>query len=220
LAVLKIKYGCEAKQGGTDFPEVAMERLGLKEATACKLLRIGQEAEKLLRIRKSLPGSSMVTLYQIARMEPDVIDDKIERGVIHPNATEHQVIEKPRPKRVEVQVNHDDTELAKDFAGVLAKLKPDEQKILRKQYDSDMRAAVNNQLKEIRKEREQIDKARTELKRARRQVQDPFTQEEFRKIRAMLHPDRHPGNEQKAKEAFNLFVRIEPICKKVKLQSV
>ena len=227
LAVLKIWQGCEAKQGGTDFPDVVMRELGLSKQSASNFLCIGQEHKKLSRIRDSLPGQSVRTIYHIACMEPDVIADKIERKVITQNATEHGVLEKPPRKRVVIEQKHDDTQLAKDFAGVLSKLKPKEQKILRAQYAADLKAAVENaraeakeQLASARKEREQNAQARSELQKARRLVQDPFTAGEFNKIRGMLHPDKHPENQARAKEAFELFLRIRPICNKADLKVV
>ena len=94
LAVLKIKQGCARKQGGSHFPEVAMRLLGLSYRTAKMFAKIGAEAEKLGNHGSLLPGESMTTIYRIACMPPEVIADKIERGVITPTATRAQVLEK------------------------------------------------------------------------------------------------------------------------------
>lgn len=227
LAVLKIFEGCEVRSGGTDFPDVAMRELGLSKSAACKFLRIGKEHDKLFPIRNSLPGDAFSSVYEVARMEPEIISEKLDRGVITPTATVAQILEKEPRKRVVVEQKHDNTELAKDFAGVLSKLKDKEKKILRAQYAADLKSAVDTaraeakeQLASARKEREQNAQARSELHKARRLVQEPFTAGEFNKIRGMLHPDKHPGNEARAKEAFELFLRIRPICNKADLKAV
>ena len=226
LAVLKIKNGCEKKQGGSDFPDVAMRELGLSQSMAVKYACIGKAAEKLIPVGISLPGESVSTLYHVAMMDENTIADKIARGIISPSATRDQVTEKKRVQ-TSTTVHHDDSDLAADFSGVLSKLKPAEQKILKAQFAAEMKVSVNKAkaeakktIDDVRDERADIDKARAQLRQARKMVQDPFTAEEFKKIRGMLHPDKHPDNQGRAKEAFELFIRIEPICKKRNLKAV
>jgi len=72
--------GCTKKQGGSDFPEVAMRLLGLSENMARKFAKIGEEAEKLRHHGDELPTESMSTIHAIATMPPETIADKIERA--------------------------------------------------------------------------------------------------------------------------------------------
>lgn len=226
VAVLKIKQGCAKKQGGSDFLDIAMRLLGLPNHTASWFVTIGQNANKLLSVDKSLPGDAVSTLYQIARMPPDVIADKIERGVITPTASRTQVLEKTIVRTSRTVVSTDD-EVVSSIKDIVGKLSKKEQKALFAEVDAarklEREAATKEakaQLTAIQAERRQIDRARAELRIARRMVLDPFTADEFKKILGMLHPDRHPGNEARAKEVFETFSRIKPICKKRNLKAV
>ncbi len=76
----------EAKKlGATDF-EVFCSEVGYKSdsSTIRKLKSIGEKYEFLISRSKSLP-TSWTTLYQVSRLNPEVIEQKIIEGVITPN---------------------------------------------------------------------------------------------------------------------------------------
>jgi hypothetical protein len=74
----------------------------------------------------------------------------------------------------------------------------------------------------LQEEKLAVMQSQTEIKKARAVVFLPFTREEYKLIMGMLHPDRHPGREDRAERAIGIFRRIENVCKKKqpKLKSV
>ncbi len=76
----------DAKQLGTADFEVFCSEVGYKSdsSTIRKLKSIGEKYQFLLSRSKSLP-TSWTTLYQVSRLTAEVIDQKINEGVITPN---------------------------------------------------------------------------------------------------------------------------------------
>ena len=76
----------DAKQLGTADFEVFCSEVGYKSdsSTIRKLKSIGEKYQFLLSRSKSLP-TSWTTLYQVSRLTTEVIDEKINEGVITPN---------------------------------------------------------------------------------------------------------------------------------------
>jgi len=168
LAVLKIKQGCAKKQGGSDFPEVAMRLLGLSRSLSKKYALIGEAAKKLVPVGTSLPAESVSTIYMISRMTPDEIADKIERGVITPTATRAQVLEKTILTTSRTIASAED-EVVSSIKDIVGKLSKKEQKALFAEVDAarklEREAATKEaktQLAAIQEERKQIDKARAD----------------------------------------------------------
>ena len=228
-AVLKIKEGCNKKQGGSDFTETVMRELGLKEAMANYLARIGKDATKLLSVERSLPAESVKTIYTIAKMDDDVIADKIERGIIHPGATVNGVREVKRvdSKSGSREVTSKDPEVIATMDKIVKKLNKKEKDALSAEFTAKVKVEVDKAKKEamqIKKEASEkimeAEKLRSTLTKARRILQYPLSMDEYRLIRGMLHPDKHPNNSERANQAYQAFTKIEPICKKAKLSSV
>lgn len=222
LAVLKIKQGCDIKQGGTNFPDVAMRELGLSESMASYLLSIGSQSEKLLTVVNSLPSESVTTIAAIGRMDEATIADKIERGVITPTATRDQVQEKVRVQK-SVPSNSLEDSKGDTVADVYKNLAKKDQKILDAHVKSVVARAFNEAKRQAREEiaqaqaeRARLQEERAAVEKARRMVSDPFTEEEYKIILGALHPDRHEacGMKDRAAKAWTLFMRLENVCKK------
>ena len=220
LAVLKIKQGCEKKQGGTDFPDVAMRELNLKEATARAYARVGEHAVKLRTIVRNLPSESLTTIEAVARMDEATIADKVERGVITPTATRAQVLEKKRVSK-EVTVAADDPN-APDLSAVevYATLPSKHQKALEAHIQGLMTAYKKKVRKELVEEADALAQEKAALIQARSTLDNqikyakrPFTREEYQLIRGMLHPDKHPDFVERANRAIAVFAKIEKLCK-------
>lgn len=218
LAILKIKEGCNQKQGGSDFPEVAMRLLGLSKGMASKLVTIGAAAEKLFPVGNTLPSESITTLYQISRMDEATIADKVERGVINPTATRDQVLEQVRVgKEKTYKKGSEPASTGESVSEVFTSLNKKDQDILNAHMEkvkNEFKAEVKAEREKVREDKDKVDKTRQILSEAKAKVQHPFTRDEYKLILGMLHPDRHPGNEVRSQRAFDVFKRIEFICKK------
>lgn len=220
IAVLKIKQGCEVKQGGTDFPDVVMRELGLPLSAAKKYALIGEAAQKLVPVGTSLPSDSISTIYHIARMDEATIADKIKRGVITPTATRDQVLEQMRvQKQKTVKAKDEPESLGVDVTEVFARLAKKDQKLLndhmaaiQKEIKAKARKEAKEEIEEARKRKAQADETRRRLEQKLEVASSPFTKDEYRMILGMLHPDKHPGNEERAKKAFDIFKRIQDFC--------
>lgn len=115
----------------------------------------------------------------------------------------------------------DDAPQEKTAKHVFEKLTNADQKILKAdikkakgEIRAEAKAEAKDELSKYQEERRKVGETRTQLASARAMVQDPFTEAEFKLIRGMLHPDKHPQNQKRAQRAFDVFIRIEAVCKR------
>jgi hypothetical protein len=155
-------------------------------------------------------------------MDEAMIADKIERHVIHPTATHDQVLEQVRVQRSNtVKAGDEPASKGEDVAEVFSKLANKDQVLLdthMKKVTAEVKKAAkkeaSDELNKYQEERGKIGEIRESLKRARKMVLEPFTRSEFKMILGMLHPDKHPDNEDGAQRAFDRFKKLEFVCKK------
>lgn len=111
--------------------------------------------------------------------------------------------------------------LNESFDQWASRLSKREKKILDKHL-SDVDFAARKQEREhsaglienLHNDRMEIAAQQAQLRESRMMLRSPLDYDEFKLIRGMLHPDKHPGNEARAQRAFDAFSRLELICKR------
>ena len=77
------------------------------------------------------------------------------------------------------------------------------------QLSADIAGALNSERKRLGALLKEVQEERDLQRKIRQGIDAHMTQEEFRLVRSCLHPDRHPDDPERYRQAFEIFNRLE-----------
>lgn len=195
-------------QGGNRLPTPTLELAPIQPKTVV-------EAAKEAGVSESI-------VYEFREVEKEAPDlaEKVREGktTVH---TALREVKARKEKAVEPEKQEPAAPKKRTAEDVFDELTKKDQVLVNRHVErlvGEVRAAVDAEYKSraasLNTDEAELARKRKKLEDDRRLVSLPITQHEYKFVLGMLHPDRHPGKEDRAQKAFDIFTRLEGVCRR------